>query len=199
MIYATIGALLLASIATAVFAAEYTLNWGKELNPKQCDVLGSPVINVVQKVINSVDSGEGGNWWAFSNYRRNIQVWHTSTAGEYCAIVKYEGAFYGESGQISPGAGYTLDGDEKGTWQGGYRATITGDLKTTPDWKTKGAIGTYDYDCNINGICLGSVNWVEQYFDPGYGFSYDWWGWIYNGGNYGTWVNSSDGNDGDIN
>ena len=42
-------------------------------------------------------------------------------------------------------------------------------------------------------------NWVGQYFESGYNFTYEWWGWIYHAGKHGTWVNSIDGNSGDIN
>jgi hypothetical protein len=38
-----------------------------------------------------------------------------------------------------------------------------------------------------------------QYFEPGYGFSFDFWGWIYRAGRDGTWVNASTGSSGDIN
>ena len=195
---AAAGALMLASLASTAFAAPNTLNWGTEVNPGECDKVGSPVVNVTQKVVNDVDSGEGGNYWAFDNFNRHIQVWESSTQGEYCTEVKYTGQFDAQAGQTSPGAGGTLDGDEDGTVEGGYRATIAGTLKSSPSWKTRGSIGSFDYDCDLSANCPGYVNWADQYFDSGYGFSYDWWGWIYHAGNNGSWVNSSDGNSGDI-
>jgi hypothetical protein len=191
------GTLLATMIGTAS-AAPSTLNWGTEVNASECTPSGAPVVNVVEKVLNGVDSGEGGNYWAFSNYTRHIQVWATSTNDEYCAVVQYSGRFYGEEGQTSPGNNEALDGDEDGTFQGGYRATITGSLLESPGWKTRGSVGTVDYDCDIDGNCDGYVDWVAQYFGGGYGFSYEWWGWIYHGGRFGTWVNSIDGNSGDI-
>ncbi len=178
-------------------AAMPLLNWGSEMNASECDKTGAPVINVTQKVINTVDSGEGGNYWAYDNLTRNIQVWETS-GGTYCAEVSYQGKFDAQGGQTSPGAGGTLDGDEDGTFQGGYRAAITGTLMASPAWKTRGNVGTADYQCDITGVCPGAVNWVGQYFEGGYGFAYEWWGWIYHAGAHGTWVNSSDGNSGDI-
>jgi len=45
------------------------LNWGSQVNPGQCPA-GKLVINVSQRVINSLDSGTGGNWWAADNYER---------------------------------------------------------------------------------------------------------------------------------
>ena len=188
---------ILASTMPA-FAAADTLNWGTEVNPGECDKVGSPIVSVTQKIINTVDSGEGGNYWAFDDLNRHIQLWATNTADEYCAVVNYSGKFDAQAGETSPGAGGTLDGDEDGTFQGGYRATITGTPLVSPVWKTKGSVGTTDYQCDISGVCPGAVDWVEQYFGPAYGFAFDWWGWIYHAGKHGTWVNSSDGNSGDI-
>lgn len=173
------------------------LNFGKELNANQCDKSGAPIINVVEKVANTVDSGEGGNNWAFDDLTRQIKVWEQAD-GTYCAIVKNEGKFDGVEGQLSPGEGGTMNGDEDGTFEGGYRATITGDLLETPLWKTKGFAQTTDYQCNLDGDCQGYVNWLGQYFESGYSFSYDFWGWIYHGGKCGTWVNADSGNLGDI-
>lgn len=194
-----LGVILAASVmlATAVFAAQDTLNWGIELNPDQCGAVGKPVINVVEKIVNTVDSGEGGNYWAYDNLNRQIQVWDQGD-GTYCAIVRNEGKFDGQAGQTSPGAGGTMTGDEDGPFEGGYRAIIDGDLRTDPAWKNRGFVGTNNYNCDLTGDCPDYVNWVEQYFDSGYSFTYDWWGWIYHGGKCGTWVNSADGNAGDI-
>jgi len=187
----------LAFLTPIVFAAPDTLNFGTELNTGQCDKIGKPVVNVVQKVINSIDSGEAGNNWAFDNYNRHIQVW-AQTDGTYCAVLHYQGKFDGQAGEESPGNTGILSGDEDGAFEGGYRATITGTLKTTPDWPTRGSLGTFDYDCDLDGNCPGAIAWFDQYFESGYSYTLDWWGWIYHGGKCGTWVNSSYGNAGDI-
>lgn len=174
-----------------------TLNWGKELAAGRCVKPGKQVVNVTQKVLNSVDSGTAGNYWAFDNYNRTIQVWQQE-GGTYCAVVKYQGQFDAQEGQISPGNGGTLDGSEDGNFEGGYRGTIVGTLKTSPAWKANGTVGDVDYQCAIDGTCPGAVNWLGQYFNAGYSFAYDWWGWIYHTGRNGTWVNSVDANSGDI-
>lgn len=161
-----------------------------------CETNGSPVINVTQKVINTVDSGEGGNYWAFDNLNRGIKVYDNGD-GTFCAEVTYQGKFDAQAGQASPGNTGTLDGSEDGTFNGGYRATITGTLLATPLWTTHGSVGTTDYQCDIGGTCPGAVNWITQYFAGGYVFAYDTWGWTYNHKNN-VWVNSSDGNSGDI-
>ena len=203
VIGASASAVLFGTLATVAFASPNTLNWGSEVNAGECEKIGAPVVNVTQKILNSVDSGEDGNNWALDNYNRRIQVFATNTEGEYCAVLNYAGQFDAQEGQLTPGIEVPdefLDGDEDGTFEGGYRATITGTLLDEPLWKTRGSVGTTDYECDIDGNCPGAVNWVEQYFEPlGPGdFVYEWWGWIYHAGNNGSWVNSSVGNSGDI-
>jgi len=198
LIGGAVSAIMLASTALPAFASPEHLNWGSQINAGQCPKVGKPVVNVVQKVVNDVDSGQAGNYWAFDNLNRQIQVWATNSSGEYCAEVSYQGKFDGQAEQISPGNTGILDGSEDGTFQGGYNATITGTLLSNPLWQTRGSVGTTDYNCDLSGNCPGYVSWIGQYFNSGYNFLYNWWGWIYHGGNNGTWVNSSDGNSGDI-
>lgn len=176
--------------------AGQSFNAGKQLNANQCDTKGKPVINVTEKIENTVDSGEGGNYWAFDDINRQIQVWKNSE-NEYCALIQNQGKFDGQEDQKSPGNTGTLTGNEDGTFQGGYRAKIVGAMKEDPGWKTNGSVGTHDYNCDITGDCTNYINWVDQYFGPSYIFSYEWWGWTYNYKNK-SWVNSSDGNSGDI-
>ncbi len=171
--------------------------WGAIANPSQCTPNGELVVNAIEKVVNSVDSGEGGNNWAFINYNKSIQVW-AQEDGTFCVRVIYLGRFQGVAGQISPGAGGILSGTEKGSFEGGYWATVTGTLKSAPGWTTNGLAANTDHQCAISGICPGAVSWLEQYFEPGYGFVQTWWGWTYHGGKNGSWVNSVDGNSGDI-
>jgi hypothetical protein len=79
----------------------------------------------------------------------------------------------------------------KGDFSGGYRATFTGTWLQTLLWPTHGNVGTVNYN-------TGYVDWVGQYFTYS-NFDMVWWGWSYKAsGHHGTWVNSSDGNSGDI-
>lgn len=173
-----------------------SLQSNKEVGVKNCDTSGAPVINVTQKIVNTVDSGEGGNNWAFDDVNRQIKVYKQAD-NTFCVLADNEGKFDSQAGQQSPGNTGPLTGSEDGTFKGGYRATITGSLKETPELSTKGNIGTVDYNCNIAGTCPGYYNWVDKYFAPGYVFSYSWWGWEYKYKNL-KWINSSDGNSGDI-
>lgn len=186
----------LAMLPTPATAAPPQLNWGPQTNASKCRTKGKPTVNVAHKVVNSIDSGFGG-YWAFIDYNRQIQAWDQG-GGTYCAVVRYQGRFDGEAGQQSPGNVEPLDGDENGVLHGGYRAVITGELLGSPAWPTRGFLGVIDHECTIAGACPGNVDWVEQYFGPKYGFSFAWWGWIYRGGQHGTWVNASTGSSGDI-
>lgn len=190
------ASMLVTSIA---FAQQPLLDWGTEVNAGECDKIGSPVVNVTYKIINSMDSGEGGNYWAYDNLNRHIQVWKSSADNKYCAVVRDLGKFDAQEGQLSPGKNGYLEGDEDGNFEGGYRATLTGNLKDTPTWKTKGNLDTIDYNCNvISRSCTGVVTWYNQYFESGVKFAYNWWGWIYRGEKNNNWVNASTGNLGDI-
>lgn len=173
------------------------LQSNKQVSKGSCGtVKGSPVINVTQRVVNTVDSGQAGNYWGFDTLNRQIKVYKTSD-NTYCALVDYEGKFDSQEGQKSPGNTGVLTGKEDGTFKGGYRATITGAMKEEPELATKGSLGTTDYQCDLKANCPGAFNWVDKYFGPGYRFSYDWWGWEYKYKNL-KWINSSDGNSGDI-
>lgn len=171
-----------------------------EVAKKSCDgVAGSPVINVTQRILNDADSGEAGNYWGFDTIERHIQVWQVADA-KYCATVDYEGRFAAVAGQRSPGNTGVLTGTEQGTLSGGYRANISGTLLANPTLPAKGTMGTTDYQCTITGNCPGAFDWTTKYFNTGAaGFTFDmvWWGWTYRNGQH-VWVNSVDGNSGDI-
>jgi hypothetical protein len=203
------GHIVLLSISTLFLAGVLLLNTAKnseavpdnfqsnnEVAKKMCDTVGAPVINITQKILNTVDSGEGGNNWAFDDLNRQIKVYKQSN-NSYCVLMDNEGKFDSQAGQQSPGNTNLLTGKEDGTFKGGYRATIVGSPKENPELSTKGSIGTVDYDCDLSGNCPGYFNWADKYFSPGYIFSYEWWGWKYKYKNY-SWINSSDGNSGDI-
>lgn len=174
-------------------------NADKELTRAKCSATGDPVINVVQKVKNDVDSGFGSNayfptesnYWNVESYTRHIKVWSTGT-DTWCATVAYDGgrfnAFYHQTG---PGGTGLIGPDVDGKMQGGYRATFTGVLAPT-DWPTNGNVGTFDYNCDLHAVCPGRVDWVAKYFSGYTAFDQPWWGWIYKAGSHGTWINAID-------
>lgn len=207
---------LLAVLSTNVFADDKPDNRGRENNDNnhnsrdfnadreltrsKCNASGDPVINVTQKVQNDVDSGFSpnayfpgeANYWNVESYTRHIKVWQTGE-GAWCATVAYDGghfnAFYRQTGPAGTGL---IGSDVDGEMRGGYRATFTGTLSSTPLWPTNGNVGTFNYSCDLHANCTGRVDWVAQYF-PGYaGFAQPWWGWIYKAGSHGTWINAID-------
>lgn len=181
-------------------ATDLKLQWQKQVSKKQCDTTGSPVIDVNQKIVNDVDSGEAGNYWAFDTFNRHMQVWQ-QTDNSFCALVKYDGKFDAQAGQRSPGNTGVLTGSEDGNFDGGYRATITGTLKANPDLSTHGSIGTTDYQCDIAGNCPGYFDWTSKYFNTastGFASTLTWWGWTYHAKGNHIWINSIDGNSGDV-
>lgn len=172
------------------------LNWRKKLSSNIPDG-GQLVVNVEQEVVNDVDSGNNGHW-AYDDYRRHIQMWEVD-AGEHVAVVQYNGHFDAIEGKTEPGEGYdgTLDGDEEGVMLGGYAASLAGSFLDDPNWPTRGFVGTTDYEGEPDGDIPGYISWQDQYLDDP-GFSYQWWGWIYRGGKYGTWVNAANKDCGNI-
>lgn len=189
---------LAATPAAASNSSTFHLDFGEQLAASNCNGSGAPIVNVSQKISNDADSGTAGNYWGLDTFSRTIQVWKTGDKS-YCAMVRYEGKFAGVVGQTSPGNTGTLTGNEAGTITGGYKATITNaTLLTKPEWKTNGSVGSTDYMCDSSGNCPGAINWVDQYFAPGYNFDQPWWGWIYRAGGNKVWVNASSGNQGDI-
>jgi hypothetical protein len=183
----------------ALAAPSVHRNVGQELNAAQCNSGGSPVLNVTYKVVRDADSGIGGNAWAYDNYTKRIQVWQQPD-GTFCAVEKTQGQFVTTAGQ-SPGYAYTggyVDAGVKGTFEGGYTATFSGQLNT--DLQAKGNIGTVDYNCDTSFNCPGYFDWLTTYFGSlaSATFSYNFWGWNYHAGKNGSWVNASTGNSGDI-
>jgi hypothetical protein len=166
-----------------------SLDWRSELQPENCNAIGKPIINVVQKVSGDADSGLGG-FWAYDKYSRHIRVWKTSTEGTYCTIVKYLGIYTTIPGQNSPGNTGVISKKSIGSMQGGYIGTINGNLSDPTLWPKKGFVGKYDYNCDVNNFCPGKFSWMDKYFQTDYGFNYIWWGWIYRGGHHGVWVNA---------
>ncbi len=197
--FGTSLAMLALSVSPAFASSDHLhLQWHKEVNRKQCDVEGKAVINVTQKIVNDVDSGEAGNYWAFDKITRRIKVWPTGT-DTYCANVSYEGKFDAVPGQVGPGGTGIIGPFVQGNFNGGYRTTeFSGTLKSSPLWPTNGSVGTTDYQCDLSGNCPGAITWTDQYFDGLSGFDLDWWGWQYHTAKHGDWINSIDGNQGNI-
>jgi hypothetical protein len=183
--------------AAGIAAASAAGFEGSQLTRSACGG-GSQVVNVVQFVNDDRDDGVHGNVWASTAYVRHIEVWQQS-ATTFCAVTHYTGAFKTIVGVDTPGGTSSFTRSVAGILHGGYRTTtFTGTLNPSPAYRTRGFIGTFDYDCNGTFTCPGFVDWKSAYFTSvGGDFDLAWWGWQYAYKNQ-RWINSSDGNSGDI-
>src|SRR5581483_5667859 len=112
-----LGIITMAALAGSLVAGTDRLNFGKQLNAAQCNAGGKMVINVVQHITNDEDSAVGGNYWAFDDFNRQIQVWQTAP-NTFCAVVSYHGSFTTVAGPSPNGTGLVAAG-VKGTIEGG--------------------------------------------------------------------------------
>lgn len=189
--------ILIAMSATTAMAKPHT--FGEQLSASQCDPSGHRmVLNVVFQVTNDADSGVSGNYWALDSYTKHVQAWDMGNS-TFCVQVKYNGSFVTVTGP-SPGGTGSVDSGVTGTMEGGYSATVTGSF--TPGTKrTKGNIGSKDYACTIDqsGPAIGCqyYSFVSDYF-TGASLAQNFWQWTYDAGDNGTWVNSINGNSGNI-
>ena len=181
----------------ALAAPSVHLNWGSQINRSKCG-LGTLVVNVRQQVVQDIDSGVGGNYWAYDNFIRHIKVIETAP-DTFCATVSFQGSFDSVPG-LSPDDTGTIGAGVVGTFEGGYTALgLTGTLLPTPLMNTNGSIGSINYECEaVTGSCPGYVDWTTYYFSPPVPISPTWWGWNYHAGSDGSWVNAATGNTGDI-
>jgi hypothetical protein len=196
---------LSAGVATAGPSSEH-LNWGSHITPARCTDDGYRYleINVTHKVVNDGDSGFT-RYWAALDYNRHIQLWEVGVVvppgddERFCALVRYQGAWVSTAGPSPMGT----DLDElglgvDGTFEGGYRAVVTGRLKANPPLRTRGNLGTFNYGWTgtPGSGAATPFDWIKTYFEGDPAVQLEWWGWIYHGGPNGTWVNSCPESDG---
>lgn len=174
---------------------------------------GTKVIDVVESIANDADSGQAGDYWAFDNYSRHIQVWNVGP-DMWCALVTNPNTstmpsqFQAIAGQKSPGTtsttGGILTGDEHGGFKGGYEATFTAqfDISDSANWPLHGKVQPtpVDYHCDQYANCPGYIDWTAKYFQNVTNFQEPAWGWIYAAADKpdGVWTNAATGNSGDI-
>ena len=173
--------------------------FGQQLSGGQCQPSTDKrlVLNIVFQVTGDADSGVGG-YWASDSYTKHVQVWDMAD-GTFCARVKYNGSFVTVAGKSPSGLGTVATG-VTGTMDGGYTATFTGTFAPGAR-RTKGNIGSKEYGCVItDGVAdqCKYFSWLSEYFTGGGDFNQPFWGWTYNAGDNGTWVNASTENSGDI-
>lgn len=188
-----------AAVIAVAFSAAATALADPAFNLDQLDESGCGggelVVDMEQNVLNDHDSGVAGNSWALDAYEREIRVWQTGV-NTFCAIVRYDGEFVTLAG-TSPGGSSTVAAGVEGDLEGGYRTTAF-TATFAPTRPTEGDLGTFDYGCDVSPSCPGRVSWFGFYFTNISGLDLAWWGWSYDAGENGFWVNSIDGNSGEI-
>jgi hypothetical protein len=177
---------LAALVATASASPDDVgTDWEDSVRVGECELDSPPVLTAEHRVKNDVDESPSGEW-AKVNYTRSIEIWKLDEE-RYCAVVEHDGSFDAINGSMSPSGEGELTGQEQGDMHGGYRAMITGStLKQNSDTTR---------NIEYSG---GSDSWAENYFEPGFEVSYDWWAWVYDAGSCGKWTNSETGNSGNV-
>jgi hypothetical protein len=188
---------LLAAGPLAVAAQTPSLNWGSEVNPSRCPTdqgYRYLEINVTRQVAGAPVLDESGLVaWATADYNQHIQVWKVGVANEqelFCALVRYQGSFTTLAGSSPAGSDPSIAAGIEGTFEGGYRLVFQADESTSPAYRTRGNIGAFPAPLPFD--------WLDFYYVNVSPTIPEWWGFVYHGGPNGTWVNSSDGNAGDI-
>ncbi|MDE3112778.1 MAG: hypothetical protein KGK34_07520 [Chloroflexota bacterium] len=178
-------AILLATSLTA--AAGEAGDFGRQLNAAACGT-GRQVIDVSYRILNDDDSGYAGNAWAVDAIHRHVQVWQNGDA--YCAVARDEGSFVTRAG-ASPDNTTTIAAGIRGEIEGGYRTTsFSGTLNG--GLRMRGELGTYDFACDGHFGCPGYFSWVAHFFSATTGFDLAWWGWRYQAGRHGSWIDAVD-------
>jgi len=133
---------------------------------------GKPVMAVTYRVQNDVDTGIKGNTWAFDTYTRAVRVWRRAP-GRFCSSSTYDGEFTTIEGW-SPGGKTQLPAGIRGPFAGASVTTFRGrlDPRGAP---LQGFLGVKDFACSsadVKGECIGTWDWLHDYFTGVAGFRY---------------------------
>jgi len=147
------------------------------------------LVDVSFVLTNYGDSGYAG-LWALDTVRRRLRIWR-HTDGTYCAQVSDDGSRFTTVAGPAPVGGSYVAGGITGTFDGGYVTTeIVG--KFTPRDPTHGNLGTFDAKCDRDFNCPGKrPSWLS-YFTKPVANEFASWGWLYDAGSHGTWLDQVD-------
>jgi len=147
------------------------------------------LVDVSFVLTNYGDSGYAG-LWALDTVRRRLRIWR-HTDGTYCAQVSDDGSRFTTVAGPAPVGGAYVAGGITGTFDGGYVTTeIVG--KFTPRYPTHGNLGTFDAKCDRDFNCPGKrPSWLS-YFTKPVANEFASWGWLYDAGSHGTWLDQVD-------
>jgi hypothetical protein len=182
---ASIAGLLAAGAASAVPTPALDR---EAISAAPCTPAGSgarQIVDVSFTLTNYADAGCAG-MWALDTVNRHLRIWRHGD-GSYCAQVSDDGSrFVTVPGPSPVGNGY-VTGGITGTFDGGYITTqITG--KFTPRYPTHGKLGTFDAKCNRSFDCPGKrPSWLSYFTHP-VANEFARWGWLYDAGPHGIWL-----------
>lgn len=171
------------------------------LSADQCTQRGTNaklVVDVSFVLDNYADSGYAGEW-AVDTVNRHLKIWHHAD-GTYCAQIRDNGSKFVTLAGPSPTGDGSVDAGITGTFDGGY---ITTDIvgKLAPTYPEHGKLGTFDAKCDATFTCSGAYPTWLSYFKNPTANAFAEWGWLYDAGKYGTWLDQDNTfvlHDGDI-
>jgi hypothetical protein len=147
------------------------------------------LVDVTFTLTNYADSGYIGAW-ALDTVNRHLRIWRVSP-GQFCAQIADDGSTFVTLAGYGPTGLSYLPAGIKGTFDGGYIISGIG-AKFVPRYHTSGDLGTFDAKCDAFENCKGSYpSWVS-YFDHLKTGGFASWGWIYDAGSHGTWLDQDD-------
>jgi hypothetical protein len=153
------------------------------------------IVDVTQGIANVDDVGVSGNVWALDTVLERIRMWQVGT-NNFCVRRDDVGSFTSFAG-VSPAGTGTVSGGVTGSLIGTDFLRIGGIF--SPTVPTTGYIGTVDAGCNQQGQCTDtSYRVVSRYFARANSINFGWFAVTYDGGSHGTFLQSTDGNVGDI-
>jgi hypothetical protein len=181
--------LTLALTASAAASIRPRVPFDQEsISSAQCTPSGSGakvVVDVTYRLMNWADAGYAAQW-AIDDVKRHLMIWR-HTDGTYCAQIDDDGSTFITREGPSPAGVTYIPGGITGTFKGGY---VTLDIvgKFRPTYPTHGNLGTFNTKCDINFDCPGKhPSWLSYFTHP-VADQFAHWGWIYDGGEHGIWL-----------
>ena len=163
----------------------------------QADCVGAKdkVVDVTRTLLNGADYAADGHIWALDSYLDHIQIWRVGEH-QYCVRIEDSGTFVTFAG-VSPNLTGTVSAGVTGTWTGTITAYMTGEF--APVVPVTGYLGEYDMDCHQDGTCAYQA-WANRlFFHSGVEHvRYADFAATFDGGAHGTWIQTMNGNTGDI-
>ena len=186
-------------LATAVAVIAATLlnipSASAGANPDGCPTSKPMVVDVTDTALNIADLGADLHVWALDSGNESIQMWRTGS-NAYCVKKHIVGTFTTFAGASPEGTG-SVPADVTGTFEATTYLKIHGTF--SPTVPTAGFIGTFDARCDQNGDCPGGEPRVTTlYFSRVTAFNLGWYHAAYDAGSCGTWIQTVDGDTGDV-